>query len=226
VGKLSVFVLSSTRLLRESIEHMVRKKSDLDLRGSGSLRADSKDEVTASGAEVLVTDSLQFVLARDGWRTTFPALRERIKVVLVAMDDDRQHFLSAVKQGILGYVLQEAAAIEILDAIRAAGRGEAICPPRFVRALFDYVESQSLDLPSARTRMQWGLTRREQQLIPLIGRGMTNKEIASQLSLSEQTVKNHVHRILSKVGVEDRLEAVDQVVANATLGRTADIQRT
>jgi DNA-binding NarL/FixJ family response regulator len=49
-----------------------------------------------------------------------------------------------------------------------------------------------------------GLTRREQQLIPLIGRGMTNKEIAAQFGLSEETVKNHVHRILRKVGVEDR----------------------
>jgi DNA-binding NarL/FixJ family response regulator len=84
-------------------------------------------------------------------------------------------------------------------------QGGAICPPHFVRALFDYVASQSLDLPNARTRIQWGLSRREQQLIPLIGRGMTNKEIATQLSLSEQTVKNHVHRILRKVGVENRL---------------------
>ena len=215
--KLSVFVLSSTRLLRESIEHMVRKRSDLDLRGAGSLRADSKDEVTASGAEVLVTDSLQFVLARDGLgATAFPTERGRIKVVLVAMDDDKKHFLSAVKQGVLGYVLQEAPAIEVLNAIRAAARGEAICPPHFVRALFDYVASQPLDLPNARTRMQWGLTRREQQLIPLIGRGMTNKEIATQLSLSEQTVKNHVHRILRKVGVEDRRGVLDQVFADAS----------
>ena len=204
--KLSIFVLSSTRLLRESIEHMLRKKSDLDLKKAGSIWADSKDEVTASGAEILVTDSLQFILETKGWRATaFPTERGRIKVVLVAMVDDSKHFLSAVKQGVLGYVLQEAPAIEITNAIRAVARGGAICPPHFVRALFDYVASQSLDLPNARTRIQWGLSRREQQLIPLIGRGMTNKEIATQLSLSEQTVKNHVHRILRKVGVENRL---------------------
>ena len=204
--KLSIFVLSSIRLLRESIEHMLRKKPDLDLKKAGSIRADSKDEVTASGAEILVTDSLQFILETKGWRATaFPTERGRIKVVLVAMDDDKKHFLSAVKQGVLGYVLQEAPAIEITNAIRAVARGGAICPPHFVRALFDYVASQSLDLPNARTRIQWGLSRREQQLIPLIGRGMTNKEIATQLSLSEQTVKNHVHRILRKVGVENRL---------------------
>jgi DNA-binding NarL/FixJ family response regulator len=53
------------------------------------------------------------------------------------------------------------------------------------------------------------LTNREQQLVPMIGRGMTNKEIAAQLSLSEQTVKNHVHRILRKTGVEDRLSVFE-----------------
>ena len=66
--KLSVFVLSSVRILRESIERMVRKKADLDLKKAASIRADSKDEVTASGAEILVTDSLQFILETKGWR--------------------------------------------------------------------------------------------------------------------------------------------------------------
>jgi two-component system response regulator DevR len=202
--KLSVFVLSSTRILRESIERMVRKKADLDLKKAGSIRADSKDEVTASGAEILVTDSLQFILETKGWREESTAERGRVKVVLVAMADDKKDFLSAVRQGVLGYVLQDAPATEVTCAVRSVARGEAICTPHFIRVLFDFVSSQSLDLPNARTRQQFGLTRREQQLIPLIGRGMTNKEIAAQFSLSEETVKNHVHRILRKVGVEDR----------------------
>ena len=204
--KISVFVLSSNRLLRESIERMVRKKPDLDLIGAQSIRADSKEEVINSDAEVLVLDSLQFVLETDGWWVTAsPAERKRIKVLLIAMDDDKKHFLSAVKQGAVGYVLQDAPAIEVIGGIRAVARGEAICPPHFVRVLFDYVASLSSDLPNTRTRKQWGLTRREQQLIPLIGRGLTNKEIATQLNLSEETVKSHVHRILRKVGVVDRL---------------------
>ena len=207
--KISVFVLSSNRLLRESIERMVRKKPDLDLIGAQSIRADSKEEVINSDAEVLVLDSLQFVLETDGWWVTAsPAERRRIKVLLIAMDDDKKHFLSAVKQGAVGYVLQDAPAIEVIGGIRAVARGEAICPPHFVRVLFDYVASLSSfsDLPNTRTRRQWGLTRREQQLIPLIGRGMTNKEIAMQLSLSEETVKSHVHRILRKAGVGNRVE--------------------
>jgi DNA-binding NarL/FixJ family response regulator len=204
--KISVFVLSSNRLLRESIERMVRKKPDLDLKGARSIGACSKDEVITSDAEVLVLDSLEFVREPAGWwAAASPAERRGIKIVLVAMDDDKKNFLSAVKQGVAGYVLQDAPAIEVIGGIRAVARGEAICPPHFVRVLFDYVASLSSDLPNTRTRKQWGLTRREQQLIPLIGRGLTNKEIATQLNLSEETVKSHVHRILHKVGVVDRL---------------------
>jgi DNA-binding NarL/FixJ family response regulator len=216
--KIRVFILSSNRLLRESIERMVRKKTDLDLKGARSVRAGSKDDVINSDAEVLVLDSLQFILETDGWwATTSPAERKQIKVVLVAMDDDKKHFLSAVKQGVVGYVLEDAPAIEVIGGIRAVARGEAICPPHFVRVLFDYVASLSSDLPNTRTRRQLGLTRREQQLIPLIGRGLTNKEIAMQLNLSEETVKSHVHRILRKVGVEDRLGVFEACQAETAM---------
>ena len=65
------------------------------------------------------------------------------------------------------------------------------------------------ELPNSRKRVKWGLTRREQELIPLIGRGLSNKEIANFLNLSEQTIKNHIHRILRKVGVPDRLSVFE-----------------
>jgi DNA-binding NarL/FixJ family response regulator len=203
--KLSVYVLSSNRLLRESIERMVRKRSDLDLRGAQSIQPDSTEEIINSGAEVMVADSLQFILDPGGWRAASQEDRRKIMVVMVAMDDEKDKFLAAVKHGVVGYVLQEAPAIEVIAAIRAVARGEAICPPNFTRALFDCFAAPSSDLPNTRVRDQWGLTRREQQLVPLIGRGMTNKEIAAQLSLSEETIKSHVHRILRKAGVDDRL---------------------
>jgi two-component system response regulator DevR len=138
-----------------------------------------------------------------------------MKCVLVAMEDDPKCFLTAIRLGALGYVLQEASAVEVVTAIRAVAKGEAVCPSRYVRILFDYFVSRTTASPTSRTRAQTGLTRREQQLIPLIERGMTNKEIASQLNLSEQTVKNHIHRILRKVGVEDRLSVFEAFQAQA-----------
>ena len=226
--KLGVFILSNNRLLRESIERLVRKKADLNLMAARPIGSDSKEEVVRSGAEVLVSDSLPFVLEAGGWREASVEDRQEveIKVVLVAMDDDKKNFLSAVKHGVMGYVLLDAPAVEIVSTIRAVARGEAVCPPHFARVLFDHIASEMTDLPNARTRRQWGLTRREQQLIPLIGRGMTNKEIAGQLNLSEETVKSHVHRILQKVGVADRLEVFEACQTDAALTSVRKMNQT
>ncbi|HTW24585.1 MAG TPA: response regulator transcription factor [Candidatus Baltobacteraceae bacterium] len=122
------------------------------------------------------------------------------------MQDDTKHFLKAVSYGALGYVLQEASAVDVVAAIRGVAHGEAMCPARLARVLFDYVASHRNTAHAGRVRKQFQLTRREQQLIPLVGRGLTNKEIAAELSVSEQTVKSHIHRILRKIGVEDRFE--------------------
>lgn len=120
------------------------------------------------------------------------------------MQDDAKQFLEAVSHGVLGYVLQEASAPDVVAAIRGVARREAVCPACLTRVLFNYVASHRNVLQSTRVRKQFQLTRREQQLIPLVGRGLTNKEIAAELRVSEQTIKSHIHRILRKMDVEDR----------------------
>jgi DNA-binding NarL/FixJ family response regulator len=99
--------------------------------------------------------------------------------------------------------------MELAAAVRAVAKGQAICPPNLCMALFEFVaedRSESFDFRLGHDR---GLTRREQQLMQMIDRGLTNKEIAAQLNLSEQTVKNHVHRMLRKLGASDRLAAAE-----------------
>ncbi len=88
-------------------------------------------------------------------------------------------------------------------------RDEAVCPPRLCWYLFNCVAQQQMEMPAAPASVELGLTRREQQLVPLIARGLTNKEIATQFGLSEQTVKNHIHRILRKVGSDERLRIAE-----------------
>lgn len=99
--------------------------------------------------------------------------------------------------------------MDVVGAIRSVAQGEAVCPPQLAKYLFRQVARQAEYVPSIRLRDELGLTRRQQQLVPLIARGLTNKEIASLLHLSEQTIKNHIHRMMQKVGVDDRLEIVE-----------------
>ena len=137
-----------------------------------------------------------------------------LKVVLIGMGEDEESFVQAVTAGAVGYVLKDASPGDVVAAIRSVVQEEAVCPPRLCLSLFKYVAGTRPTLPSVRVKGQLGLTRRQQQLVPLLAQGLTNKDIALQLNLSEQTIKNHVHRMLQKLGVEDRLSAVEIVRAN------------
>jgi DNA-binding NarL/FixJ family response regulator len=113
-----------------------------------------------------------------------------------------------VRAGVSGYLLRDASSEEVLRGIRAVHAGEAACPGALCSVLFRYLEREAALMPCASPRRRLGLTRREQQLIPFIAQGLTNKEIANHLSLSEQTVKNHLYRMKHKVGAEHRLDIV------------------
>lgn len=202
---ISVCILSDNRLFRESLGRILTKRGEFDVASSHDLCDVACEEPIDCDADVVVLDSAEFLI-RDGslWRSR-KEVRARAKILLVAMDEDEQLFLRAVRAGALGFIPKDASALEVVAAVRCVARGEAVCPPRFCKFLFRFVAAQAIELPDNSVKMQLGLTRREQQLVPLIGRGLTNKEIATQLNLSEQTIKNHVHRILRKIGVENRL---------------------
>lgn len=215
-GKAKVFIVCCNRLLRESIARILGKKGGFEIIAEQALSSTSWEEIVDSGADVLVLDSLDFLFRNPALSLKTCALGRSSKCVLIAMEDDHNNFLTAVRRGARGYLLQDASAIDVVSAIRTVAEGQAVCPPHYARVLFDFIATQMAELPNSRRRAQWGLTRREQQLIPLIGRGLSNKEIANHLSLSEQTVKNHVHRILRKVGVSDRLSVFEASQTQAT----------
>ena len=106
--------------------------------------------------------------------------------------------------------LADASAVEVASAVRAVVNHEAVCPAALLSSLFKVVASPPKEVPTSSVKRELGLSRREQQLTQMISEGLTNKEIASRLNLAEQTVKNHVHRMLKKVGASDRLVIVER----------------
>ena len=216
-NQVRILILCRNGLLRESLARILNKKPDLRVVGAYSAPPKSNVELANLGADVIVLDSLQFLFEQELYLANERPAAGCWKSLAIAMEEDQRQFLTAVQYGVLGYVLREASAVEVVSAIRGVAQGQAVCPPSMTKVLYDFVVSQAPGLPNNRNRCQMSLTNREQQLIPLIGRGLTNKEIAAELSLSEQTVKNHVHRILRKVGVEDRL-SVYEAYQTKTLG--------
>lgn len=210
-AKIGVFLVAGNRLLRESLARILRSKSDVSVVGTAPCASSASDQIANSDCDVLLVDPVTSDRSDLSCVQEIVRFVPRIKLILIDMTDDEPTFLKAVRAGAVGYILQNASALDIVAAVRAVHQGEAVCPPQLCLSLFRYIASNRAPVPNLRPKAQMGLTRREQQLVPLIAQGFTNKEIASHLNLSEQTVKNHIHRILQRMGASDRLAVVEMV---------------
>jgi two-component system, NarL family, response regulator DevR len=213
-AQVKIFLLAQNRLLLEALTRILRKRTEFAVVQATACTPETVMMIDDSGCEVLlidssVTEAFGFQLVQDTLGTV-----DGLKVLMIGMEEEEESFLKAISSGVAGYVLKDASTTDVVTAIRAVARNEAVCPPRLCRSLFRYVAGTRASLPNMRVKSQLGLTRRQQQLVPLLAQGLTNKEIALQLNLSEQTVKNHVHRMLQKVGADDRLSVVEMVKIN------------
>lgn len=205
----SIFLVTANRLLRETLARLLSKKGGLDVCGASPCVPDILDSIAASPAGIVVLDAISPKQPGGGLIVEIRRRSHAIKVVLIDMEEDQDVFLECARAGAVGYFLKDASANDVLCGIRSVSNGHAVYPPQMCLPLLQMLSRESAVLPSARVKFELGLTRRQQQLVPLISQGLTNKEIASRLNLSEQTIKNHVHNMLKRTGVENRLELVD-----------------
>jgi two-component system, NarL family, nitrate/nitrite response regulator NarL len=209
-ARIRVFVASENRVLRETLGRTLSKRVDLEV-------ADWEESEPVSGKALLEQAIDVLLLVSQGKLeedlATIRSVHEQaesIRILLVGTTRAEGEFLQCVRAGISGFLSREASSDDIVSAIRAVHEGEAVCPGALSATLFRYFEREASGLPCAGVRQRLGFTRREQQLIPLIAKGLTNKEIANHFCLSEQTVKNHLYRMKHKIGAEDRLSIVQR----------------
>ena len=207
-ARAAVFLLAQNRLLREALTRILCKKTDIEVVGSCALSAGSLKQIISASPDVLVMDSFTTNLAHVEFVREVRQNVNGIKLIMIGMEPDGQHFLQAIREGAVGYVLKDASALEVVAALRTVASGGAACDPQMCAYLFRFAAQQN-QMPSFHVRSKLGLTNREQQLVGLIARGLTNKEIAGELQLAEHTIRNHIHRMLRKVGATHRLAVVD-----------------
>jgi DNA-binding NarL/FixJ family response regulator len=208
-----IYVLEQNRLLREAFVQLLRKRSSLTLVGDSDDCSKAYGELTAIQCDVLLLNSLEILQVIRQKAETAECLKQT-KLLLFGMKEDPECFLQAVRLGASGYLLNEASSTEIIAAVRGVAQGEAICPPKLCKSLFDHLSITFLltsEKAEPRGRSASDLTRRQRQLMALVATGMTNKEIASSLQLSEFTVKNHIRRIMAHLQADSRHAAVDAI---------------
>jgi DNA-binding NarL/FixJ family response regulator len=205
-----VFLLTENRLLREALVRILSKRVDLTVVGAVAFAPNVLAQMATSKADVVLLDSPSLAFHGPCLVASIRRILRTAETVMIGMERDEATFFRAVRDGVMGYVLKDASALEIVNVIRAVGSGEAVCPSCFSRVIFHCAAQQLAATPELTAFHPQGLSRREQQLVGLVGLGLTNKEIAARLNLSERTVKNHLHRIFRKAGVHDRMAMIER----------------
>lgn len=217
---IKVFLLVENRLLRDALAAIVRKQPDFSVVGADRYTPSIEKQFIESKCDVLVADHATAMTFPSDFVPDTLTLAPEMKIVLLGMEDDAEIFLQAVRAGVSGYLLGDASAEETLVAVRRVASGEAVSPPKLCGHLFQFVAREARKgsvVLNQRVCAKLGLTPRQQQLVSFLARGLTNKEIAASLNLSEYTVKNHVHRIMRQVNADSRYAAV-QTVCDIGLG--------
>jgi DNA-binding NarL/FixJ family response regulator len=206
--------LIENRMLREAMTELFRKQPEFVVAGSIRYSETAYKQAATLDWDVLLIDQASTTALAQNFITDLLSLTPGRRAILFGMEHDPEMFLEGVRSGVSGYLLGDASAKDIMEAVRRVTAGEAVCPPVLCHDLFQFVarspRSSSM-IPNQRLCLKLGLTPRQQQLVALIARGFTNKEIAADLHISEFTVKNHVHRIMRQLKAQSRHAAVQTV---------------
>jgi DNA-binding NarL/FixJ family response regulator len=210
--RINVLLLVGNHLLCKALSRILQQRPDIFVMAQSADLSNIAPIIVRSESDVILLDSVTATALTRQSGIRIRDLNRNAQVLFIGMDADECAFLRAVRAGASGYLLNEASAADVIAAIRAIARGQAVCPSQLCKVLFETVAGAREFIPSVRN-VGLRLTRRQKELLPMIARGLTNKEIASHLNLSEQTVKNHIHRMLRKVGANDRLQVIEITLA-------------
>jgi DNA-binding NarL/FixJ family response regulator len=208
-----VLIISGVRFYREGLAENLARNPSLIVVGAVSHQDDAESRIEALHPDVILLDA-----ATPGGQSFVVRLRQSYgaaKIVLLAFSGTDTDLLAWAEAGVSGYAQSEASLDDLVHVIECSDRGALHCSPAVAGTLLRHVTALA-----GLVRRQDGtwdlLTRREREILELLGRGLSNKEIAHRLGIEVPTTKNHVHRIFEKLGIHTRSEAIMMVQRRLT----------
>ena len=204
MGVLRILIAEDHPLFRKGMNTLLSSVPDFEVVGEATTGEEAVALASELSPDVILMD-LQMP-GTNGIEATRRVLREvpDVRVLVVTLLEDDDSVFMALRAGARGYALKDAEEDEMVRAIRAVGRGEAIFSPAVAGRVLSYFASPTTAPPRAFPT----LTDREREILNLIARGHPNPSIANQLSLSTKTVGNYVSNIFTKLQVADRAQAI------------------
>jgi DNA-binding NarL/FixJ family response regulator len=207
-GVIRVVIADDHALFRRGLEDAFAGEHDIDVVGEAADGITATEQVLTLAPDVVLMDvrmpGLTGVEAAERIHAALPDVR----IVMLTSSENEDDLFAAVRAGVSGYLLKEISIDELTDAVRAAHRGDGSVAPSMVPKLLREFTSLSRRCgDDASFASERSLTEREIEVLRLVARGMSNKEIATELVIAENTAKNHVRNILEKLRLRSRTEA-------------------
>ena len=208
---IKVLVVDDQAMVRQGFAALLAAQPDFLVVGDAADGAQGVAVARAQAPDVVLMDIRMPVL--DGLEATRKLLDvapglHRPKVLMLTTFDLDDYVFEALRAGARGFLLKDAPAGELINAVRVVAAGEGLLAPSVTRRLIEEFASRKRIAPSAQRARLASLTPRETDVLRLIARGQSNSEIAETLVVAEQTVKTHIGRILAKLDLRDRAQAV------------------
>jgi len=199
-----VLLVDDEELVRTGLRMILDAEPDLTVVGDAADGIDALARLRELSPDVVLMDIR--MPRMDGLEATRRMVAQSdAKVVVLTTFDLDEHVYAALAAGASGFLLKDAPATQLVHAIRVAAGGDALLAPSVTRRL---IERFNGDRATARPQLPADLTPRETEVLTLLAEGLSNAEIAERLFVGEATVKTHVARVLTKLGVRDRVQAV------------------
>ena len=217
-----ILLVDDQPLFRGAIAALLADLDDMVVVGEAENGLEAVEKARALVPDLVVMDVEMPVM--DGVEAT-RLIREQlatVKVIMLTVSDSDDHVFDAIRFGAHGYLLKDLRPEQLYDMIRSVMRNETPLSPAIAGRLLSEIQSGATKRSSSPEPPQGpSVTRRELEILQLVAEGLSNKEIGKRLSITEGTVKNHVHNALDKLGMENRIQAAAYIVRQG-LGRRPD----
>ena len=212
-----VLIVDDHALFRRGLEMVLEQEDDVDVAGEAGDGAEAIEKAQELMPDVVLMDVR---MPRRGGIEATQAIKDlipHVKILMLTISDEEADLYEAIKAGASGYLLKEISIEEVADAVRQVHAGQSLISPSMASKLLTEFATmvkrrdERTQVPGPR------LTDRELEVLKLVAKGMNNRDIGSELFISENTVKNHVRNILEKLHLHSRMEAVVYAVREKLL---------
>ena len=203
-----VLIVDDHALFRRGLMLVLESEPGIEVVGEAEDGTDALAKAEATAPDVVLMDVRMPKMSGIEATKAVAAALPTSKIIMLTVSDEEDDLYEAIKAGAAGYLLKEISIEEVADAVRAVVQGQTLISPSMASKLI--TEFQTLSrLAADRSQVPVPkLTDRELEVLKLVAQGMTNREVADQLYIAENTVKNHVRNILEKLHLHSRMEAV------------------